>query len=193
MSMSYAWLIMLGGSIFCALLRGTAAETGAAALSGAQSGVTLCLSISGAVCLWSGLARVMEQSGLAERLARLLRPLLRRLFPSACNDPVALQNLSGNFTANLLGLGNAATPPGIAAAKRMHALSAQESASDELCRFIVLNTASIQLVPATVAAVRSSLGAARPFDVLPAVWLSSACALGAGLLAARVFARWCKT
>ena len=190
MAMSYVWCLLLLTSVVYSVFAGTTAETGAAALTGAQSGVTLGISIAGAMCLWSGLSRVMEKSGLAARLAGLLRPLLGRLFPISSGDPAALQNLSGNFTANLLGLGNAATPLGIAAVRRMQTRSGSQDASDEMCRFIVLNTASIQLVPATVAAVRTSLGAARAFDILPAVWLTSLCSVSAGLLAAKLLSRW---
>lgn len=190
MAMSYVWCLLLLVSVIYSVFAGTTAATGAAALTGAQSGVTLGLSIAGSLCLWSGLSRVMEKSGLAARLAAFLRPLFRRLFPVSSGDPAALQNLSGNFTANLLGLGNAATPLGIAAVRRMQTLSGSRDASDEMCRFIVLNTASIQLVPATVAAVRTSLGAARAFDILPAVWLTSLCSVSAGLLAAKLLSRW---
>ena len=189
MAMSYVWVIMLLFSVLCAVLCGKTAQTGAAALSGAQSGITISLSIAGVLCLWSGLSRVMEKSGLAEKLARLLRPLLSCLFPSSARDRELLQSLSGNFTANLLGLGNAATPLGIAAVRRMRVLSGSDSASDEMCRLIVLNSASIQLIPSTVAAVRASLGASKPLEILPAVWLASACAAGAGLLAARLLSR----
>lgn len=190
MAMSFVWCFLLLASILYSFCAGTTAATGAAALTGAQSGVTLGISLAGALCLWSGLSRVMEKSGLAAKLAALLRPLLGRLFPVSARDPAALQNLSGNFTANLLGLGNAATPLGIAAVRRMQTLSGSQDASDEMCRLIVLNTASIQLIPATVAAVRASLGAERAFDILPAVWLTSVSSVSAGLLAARLFSRW---
>ena len=120
----------------------------------------------------------------------VLRPLLGRLFPAAARDAQALEKISGNFTANLLGLGNAATPLGIAAVQRMHRLSGGAAASDEMCRLIVLNTASIQLLPTTVAALRASAGAARPFAILPAVWLTSLGSVTVGLLAVGLFARW---
>lgn len=193
MAMSFVWCFLLLASILYSFCAGTTAVTGAAALTGAQSGVTLGISLAGALCLWSGLSRVMEKSGLAAKLAALLRPLFGRLFPVSARDPAALQNLSGNFTANLLGLGNAATPLGIAAVRRMQTLSGSQDASDEMCRLIVLNTASIQLIPATVAAVRASLGAERAFDILPAVWLTSVSSVSAGLLAARLFSRWWRT
>lgn len=189
MLLSYVWIIMVILSIFCSILTGRTAQTGSAALIGAQNGVTLALSLCGSLCLWSGFAKLTEKSGLARRFSALLRPLLSRLFPEASRDPSALQNLCGNLTANFLGLGNAATPMGISAVRRMHALSGKPDASDEMCRLIVLNTASIQLIPSTVGAVRASLGSARPFDILPAVWLTSACSVTAGLLAARLFSR----
>lgn len=190
MLLSYVWFIMVILSIFCSILTGRTAQTGSAALIGAQNGVTLALSLCGSLCLWSGFAKLTEKSGLARRFSALLRPLLSRLFPEASRDPSALQDLCGNLTANFLGLGNAATPMGISAVRRMHALSGKPDASDEMCRLIVLNTASIQLIPSTVGAVRASLGSARPFDILPAVWLTSACSVTAGLLAARLFSRW---
>lgn len=189
MLLSYVWIIMVILSIFCSILTGRTAQTGSAALIGAQNGVTLALSLCGSLCLWSGFAKLTEKSGLARRFSALLRPLLSRLFPEASRDPSALQDLCGNLTANFLGLGNAATPMGISAVLRMHALSGKPDASDEMCRLIVLNTASIQLIPSTVGAVRASLGSARPFDILPAVWLTSACSVTAGLLAARLFSR----
>ena len=190
MLLSFVWIIMVILSIFCSILTGRTAQTGSAALIGAQNGVTLALSLCGSLCLWSGFAKLTEKSGLARRFSALLRPLLSRLFPEASRDPSALQDLCGNLTANFLGLGNAATPMGISAVRRMHALSGKPDASDEMCRLIVLNTASIQLIPSTVGAVRASLGSARPFDILPAVWLTSACSVTAGLLAARLFSRW---
>lgn len=189
MLLSYVWIIMVILSIFCSILTGRTAQTGSAALIGAQNGVTLALSLCGSLCLWSGFAKLTEKSGLARRFSALLRPLLSRLFPEASRDPSAIQDLCGNLTANFLGLGNAATPMGISAVRRMHALSGKPDASDEMCRLIVLNTASIQLIPSTVGAVRASLGSARPFDILPAVWLTSACSVTAGLLAARLFSR----
>lgn len=192
MLLSYVWIIIVILSIFCSILTGRTAQTGSAALIGAQNGVTLALSLCGSLCLWSGFAKLTEKSGLARRFSALLRPLLSRLFPEASRDPSALQDLCGNLTANFLGLGNAATPMGISAVRRMHALSGKPDASDEMCRLIVLNTASIQLIPSTVGAVRASLGSARPFDILPAVWLTSACSVTAGLLAARLFSRWCR-
>ncbi len=179
----------LTGLFFLSLLFGCAtgqlSAVSAAALTGAQSAVELCLSMAGAICLWSGVMTLMDRCGLSGKLAGLLRPLLRRILPNASRDRETLAALSANVSANLLGLGNAATPLGIRAATRM-AQGCGGVASDELCRLVVLNTASIQLLPTTVAAVRSAHGCAAPFDILPAVWLSSVLSVSAGLLAARV-------
>ena len=117
-----------------------------------------------------------------------MRPILRKLFPEAGRDAETLSALSANVTANLLGLGNAATPMGIRAAERM-ARGCGETASDELCKLVVLNTASIQLFPATVAALRSAAGCATPLDILPAVWLTSLVSVCVGLLTERLLAR----
>lgn len=188
MVMSWVWAALVCASVICAAVNGRASALSAAVMQGAQSGVALAISIAGSLCLWAGIGRAMERSGLTERLSRLLRPVMRRLFPSIREDSALAGALSTNICANFLGLGNAATPPGIEAARRLAARSPGQ-ASDELCRLIVLNTASIQLIPANVAAVRSSLGCAAPFDILPAVWLTSLCSAGLGLAAAWALGR----
>ena len=167
---------------------GTADAAGAAVLEGAQEAVNFCIALAGGICLWSGVLELLERSGAAEGLSRLLRPLLRRLFPQAAADREILAALTENLSANLLGLGNAATPAGIRAARGM-ARQSGGLPSDELCTLVVLNTASLQLLPTTVASVRAAAGAASAFDILPAVWLSSLCSVSAGLLAAAFFRR----
>lgn len=188
MVMSYVWVAFLVLSLFCGLLNGTA-ELGRAAADGARRAVELALGLTGSLVFWSGFGKLLERSGLRDALARLLTPVLGRLFPTARRDRETMGALCANLTANLLGLGSAATPAGIAAVRRMKALSRGDGATDEMCRLVVLNTASVQLLPATVAALRGSLGAAEPFDVLPAVWLSSALSLTAGLGAAALLRR----
>lgn len=187
---------IIGGMLLLALCSAGAAGRlellSAAALEGAADAVSLCLSLCGTVCLWSAVMELMRQCGLAQGLSALLRPFLCRLFPNAAQSSETIAALSQNVSANLLGLGNAATPAGIRAAVGMKAQSGGSIASNELCMLVVLNTASIQLIPATVAALRDSLGAAAPFDILPAVWLTSACALAAGIGAARLFERFSK-
>ncbi len=181
MAMSLIWLGMILASGFFALLTGRTSQVGAAAMEGAAAALTLCLRIGGPVCLWSGAMELMRQTGLSSGLSKLLQPFLCRLFPTAREDGELLEELSHNFSANLLGLGNAATPAGIRAARLLRRHGGRGQASDELCRLVVMNTASLQLIPTTVAALRASLGAERAFDILPAVWLSSLISLGVGL------------
>ena len=188
MVMSYVWALLVGVSVVCAAVTGQMGALSGAVMQGAQSGITLAVSIAGSLCLWAGIGRAMERLGIAAALARMLRPLLHRLFPGTGQDAELAGALSANICANLLGLGNAATPPGIEAARRL-AVRSPGAASDELCRLIVLNTASIQLIPANVAAVRSSLGCAAPFDILPAVWIASVLSAGLGVTAAWALGR----
>ena len=183
--MAWIFTAMVAVSVLFGIYNGTMDAVSAAALSGANDAVTLCVGLLGVICLWSGVLEIMDRSGLSQILAAAFRPLLRKLFPDAAGDPVTLSAISANISANLLGIGNAATPLGIQAAKRM-AKGCGGTASDSLCRFIVLNMASIQLIPATVAGVRAACGAAEPFDILPAVWFASVLSVAAGLLAARV-------
>ena len=187
--MGWIWTGLLILSVLYGCCTANTGELSAALMEGAGSGVTLAISLTGPICLWSGVTRMMDAAGWSGKLARISAPLLNRLFPRAWKDPETRNALCGNFSANLLGLGNAATPLGIRAACRM-ASGQNGQADDELCRLIVMNTASIQLIPATVAAVRSSLGAASPFDILPAVWITSLCSVAAGLLAAKGLSRW---
>ena len=188
MAMAFIWVGITAAAVICGAANGCMAAVSTAALDGARAAVELCISLAGALCLWSGFMELLKQCGLEAKLAALFRPLLRRLLPGACRDPETMAAVSGNLSANLLGLGNAATPLGIRAARRM-ALGAEGIASNELCRLVVLNTASVQLLPTTVAAVRAGCGAAVPFDILPAVWISSLLSVSVGLLTARLLER----
>ena len=185
MAMAWVWSGMVIFSLIFALCTGNLDAVSAAALEGADSAVRLGISMAGVLCLWSGVMEVMNACGLSAGLARTFRPLLRRLLPDASRDGETLAAVSANVSANLLGLGNAATPLGIQAARRM-AHGCHGAASDELCTLVVLNTASIQLIPATVGSLRAAMGSAAPFDILPAVWLSSVLSVTAGLAAARL-------
>ena len=188
MAMSWVWAILAGASVIFGVLNGTMAEVSRSAMEGAGAAVELAVGMTGAICLWSGVMELMGRCGLAGHLAGLFRPLLRRLLPRASRDGETISAVSANLSANLLGLGNAATPLGIRAARRM-AQGCDGVADDELCRLVVLNTASIQLLPTTVAGLRAACGSAAPFDILPAVWLSSVLSVTAGLLSARLLSR----
>ena len=189
MVMSWIFTGLIGISLIFSVFTGSGSALAGAVPEGAQKGVTLAVSLAGSICLWSGLGKVMENAGITHKLTVLLRPVLHRLFPGSRTDELLAQHLSANICANLLGLGNAATPMGILAARQMVDPKKPHLATDQLCRLIVLNTASIQLIPANVAALRSSLGCDAPFDILPAVWLTSLCSAGLGLIAAWVLGR----
>ena len=188
MAMAWVWTGMVVLSLVFGLLTGHLDAVANAALEGARSAIDLSISMAGILCLWSGVMEIMSACGLSASLARAFRPLLRRLLPNACRDEETLAAISANVSANLLGLGNAATPLGIRAAQRM-ARGCGGVASDELCLLVVLNTASIQLIPSTIAAVRASSGASSAFDITPAVWISSLFSVCAGLGAAAVLRR----
>lgn len=189
MIMSRIWTLFALLSLGCSLITHQGPALASSVLTGAQAGVTLSISMTGAMCLWTGVSRLMEVAGIMDMLSRLLRPLLSRLFPGTRRDPALARDLSANVCANFLGLGNAATPMGIRAVQRMKQAGRQDMATDEMCRLIVLNTASIQLIPTNVAAVRSALGCGAPFDILPMVWITSLCSASAGLLAAWVMGK----
>lgn len=181
--MDWVWTVLALLSVLFGILNGNMEAVSAAALTGAQSAFELCIGLCGALCLWNGILRLLEAGGIADMLTRCFKPLLIRLYPTAKGNEAALNALAENLSANLLGLGNAATPAGIRAAQ---ALSEGERATDGLCRLAVMNSASVTLLPATVCALRASLGSAAPFEIVPAVWLTSGASLLVGLAAERV-------
>ena len=191
MTMTIIWTGMVTLSVLCGIATGQWAQVAAAAVEGTQAAVELCLSIAGMLCLWTGVMEVMRRSGLAEGLSRLLRPVLKRLYPSVSRDKEIMDSISANVSANLLGLGNAATPLGLEAARRMSRKS-PGVASDALCMLVVCNTASIQLIPTTVATVRAAAGSQTPFDIFPATWLASVLSVGVGVVACKLCARFWK-
>ena len=186
--MARVWTGMVAAALLCGMVTGRMDAVSAAALEGASSAIELSLSMAGILCLWSGVMEILEQCGIAKGLGRLFRPVLRHLLPNAAKDEETLAALTANVSANLLGLGNAATPLGIRAARRM-AAGCGGVASNELCMLVVLNTASIQLLPTTIASVRAAAGSTSPFDILPAVWLSSLLSVIVGLTAAKLLSR----
>ena len=192
MVMSWIWTGILCVSLIFSFVNNCGNELAGAIMSGCQAGITLAISMGGAICLWTGVGKLMEHCGITQFLAKCLRPVLQRVFPGTKKDTALAGSLSANICANFLGLGNAATPMGIQAVKQMRDPNNPSLATDQMCRLIVLNTASIQLIPSNVAAVRASLGCATPFDILPAVWVTSLCSAGLGLLAAILFGRVCK-
>lgn len=186
--MNYLWAGMIVLSCITACMTGRTAELSAAVTDGAGQAVTLCISLAGIMGLWSGILELMKESGLSKRITAVLCPILRLLFRRAAKDRQTIEWISANVTANLLGVSNAATPIGLQAADRLYSLYDRKGTPDEVLQFIILNTTSIQLIPTTVAAMRASLGAAQPFDIMPAVWGASIFSVITGLGAAKLFA-----
>lgn len=183
--MTYVLCALYCISTLCAFICGRTDQAGQALMEGAQAAINFALSIGGAICLWSGICELMERCGAAAVLSRLLHRPLRKLFPESSESSEIMAALSENVSANILGLGNAATPAGIRAAKAM----AKQNSRDELCMLVVLNTASIQLIPSTIAAVRQAAGAEAAFDIIPAVWFSSIVSLAVALGMANLLRR----
>lgn len=185
--LSAVWVIFLVLALVCGGITGRLEAVTAAVGTGAAQAVSLAVSIAGLMCFWSGVMELLQASGLAEKIAQLLMPLLRPLFGSAAaKDRQAMQAVSANVTANLLGLSNAATPLGLQAADRLYALTGRRGAPDPVLTLLILNATSIQLIPSTVAAVRAACGAAAPFDIMVPVWGASIASVIAALLCSRV-------
>lgn len=184
--MSYIFGAMIALSFIYALCAGNVGALSEGIPEAAANAVELLISISGMLCMWSGFMRIARDCGLIEKLSLLLAPLLRRLYPDVEPQSEVFGNISTNISANLLGLGNAATPPGLSAMRGMKRLGC-DTASDSMVTFVIMNTASIQLIPTTVAALRKSYGSAQPFDIILCVWVTSIAALTVGLLSSRLF------
>lgn len=155
-------------------------------LDGASEAVELLVMMSGMMCLWSGVMEVARKSRLTDKLAKLFSPLLKKLFPDVKKDSKAFQYICMNVSANLLGLSNAATPFGLSAMKELKKDLLSDEASDSMVTFVVMNTASIQLLPTNVATMRSVLGSTSPFDIIFCVWVTSVIALTVGLTVSRL-------
>ena len=182
---NYIWAGMIIFSAISAFFGGNAQALSNAVISAASDAVNLCIRLGGTICLWGGLMAVAENSGLTAVICRLLSPFLKLIFPKMDMRGETARAISMNVTANLLGLGNAATPLGLEAMRRLQTENpSKEKASGDMVKFVVMNSAAFHLIPTTVAALRQDYGCKTPFDIMPASWISSAAALTVGLTAA---------
>jgi len=184
--LNYIWAGLVLLSVFCAMVTGRMPQLSAAVMSGASSAVELVFAMLGMMCAWTGLMKIADSGGITLILSKLLDPVMRRLFPAFKKGSPAAKAICMNITANLLGLGNAATPMGIAAMKELKKLNPTQTADNSMVMFVVINCASIQLIPTFMGTLRAKYGSAAPFDILPAVWLTSVCALFAGIVVAKL-------
>lgn len=188
--MNYIWTGLMLVSILCGFATNRTAEVTAAMFSGANDAVTLVIALLGSMCLWSGIMGVAERAGATKFLARVFSPLLRLLFPTLPADSPAARAISMNISANLLGMGNAATPLGITAMKELAKDSPVKGVADNrMITFVVMNTASLQIIPSTIAVIRSNYGCQTPFDIIVPIILSSIAALTVGMIMVKMLER----
>jgi len=188
---------IFAGLIFLSLIFGVALgrmnEVSGAVISSGGNAIQLTLTLAGAICLWNGVMRVARQAGLTEHLSKLFAPVIRLLFKGLSPKSEAAQAICLNISANLLGLGNAATPLGIGAMNRLSELNGHsDTASDHMCMFVVLNTASLQIIPTTTALLRANAGSAAPMEIMPASWAASAVSVLTGILMVKFLSSWRK-
>ena len=187
MNYIFSGLILI--SLFVGLITGNIGETATAAMDGAKMAVETSLSILGVMCFWMGMMKIAEKAKLLEKLSKVMEPLISRLFKSV-KSKKAKEAIMMNITANIFGIGNAATPFGLKAVEEMEKENGNRKiATNDMCRFVVINTASIQLIPTTLLALRSSFGSAEPYKIIPAVWITSVAALIFGLVAEKLFSK----
>ena len=186
--LGYIWLFMIAASFVCSVINGRTDILAQAVTEGADKAVNLLISMAGVMCLWTGIMRIAEKSGITKGMSKLLSPVLGKLMPDYTSDSKAMQAVCANITANILGLGNAATPFGIRAMKEMQSSNRlHDRPNASMIMFVVINTASIQLIPATAAALRQAAGSSDPYLILPYVWITSAAALLIGIFFTKFF------
>ena len=186
--MSYIWLGMVAVSFVCALCGNHMEQLSKAVLDGADKAVELVISMAGVMSLWTGIMKIADRGGLTAIISKLLSPILSKLMPDYDSDSAAMKAVSANITANILGLGNAATPFGIAAMKEMQKTNKNVSSpNNSMIIFVIINTASIQLIPTTIAALRQAAGSTMPYSILPYIWITSVLTLISGIVIAKLF------
>lgn len=176
--MNYIWPVMVIVSLVFAVFNGRLDQTVSAVFSGAENAVTAIMAMAGVFCFWSGLLKIAETSGLSRIISKVISPVIRLIFPHLSKDQKAFSHITMNVVANLMGMGNAATPAGIDAMCELDRLNGHsEYASDEMCLFAVMNTASVQLIPTTILSLRASAGSIDPGAVIVPIWIASTVAL----------------
>jgi spore maturation protein A len=188
--MGAIWTVLIAAAVVAAAVNGRMAELTRAALASATEAGTFALGLVGAMALWLGLMKVAEEAGLVRALARAARPVMRRLFPDVPADHPAMGAMLMNVSANVLGLGNAATPFGVKAMQELATLNPRPgTASDAQALFCALNTASVQLIPATVITLRAAAGSRAPQEIIGATIIASLCGAAVAIASAKLLGR----
>lgn len=179
------WPIFIIVSIIYAIFSGNIENLNKSIFDSTESAVNLTLTLLGMTCLWSGIMEIASKTKIIEYLSKILKPIIKRLF-SGLNEKSS-ENIIMNIIANMLGLGNAATPLGLKAMKELQKENGnKEELSDNMMMLIVLNTASLQIIPTTIIAIRSSLGSANPTKIIVPVWISTVCAAIVGIVVTKI-------
>ena len=185
--MNYVFPILLIVSFVCAIVTGSVAELSQSVITGAEDAVSLLLRLVSMLCLWGGVMEIGEQAGLIAMFSRLMYPAVSLIFPKLRKEKYVLEAISMNITANILGLGNAATPLGLEAMRRLQTVNSNMAyASDEMVVFVVMNTAAMHIIPTTVATLRGQYGSRDPMEIMPAAFLTSFCALATAVAVAKI-------
>jgi spore maturation protein A len=189
--MNVVWLLLIAAAVITAVFKGTMPDVSNAAFRSAGTAVELAIGLVGGMTLFLGLMRVAHDSGLVQLLARALRPLFRLLFPEVPKDHPALGAIAMNFGANILGLGDAATPMGLKAMQELQTLNPdKESASNAMCMFVALHSSSLQLIPVMIISLRAAAGSRNPSEIIMATIGATLCSIAVAVVASRLFARW---
>lgn len=184
--LNYIWSGMMLLSVVCALALGRVPQLSSAVMQGASDAVNLLISILGMMAFWSGILKIAEKSGLTDYISKLFKPFIKFLFPECKNNPDAEQFICMNITANLLGLGNAATPFGLKAMKSLQKQNKKNNvATNAMAMFVVVNTASLQLLPTLLCTLRQKYGSQNPMSILIYLWMTSFVALAVGVTLAK--------
>lgn len=190
--MNYIWTAIIILSFVCALITGRIPELSRGILEGAKNAVQIAFTLLGTMCFWNGISEIASLSGFNKIIDKILSPIIKLIFPKYSKTPAA-SAISANITANLLGLGNAATPLGIEAMRRIKEENNSNTADSETVRFVVINSAAVTLIPTTVASLRTAAGSEDPFSILIPVWITGMVSLTAGLLTEKILSkRWKK-
>ena len=179
------WPIFIIISIIYAIIAGNLENLNLAITSSSQSAVSLTLTLIGTTCLWSGLIEIASNTNIIKYLKKFLRPVITRLFPNL--NSLVYDKVTMNIISNILGLGNAATPLGLQAMEEMQKENLnKEYLSDNMMILIVLNTSSLQIIPTTIIAIRTSLGSNNPTRIIFPVWFSTICAGIVGIIVTKL-------
>lgn len=191
--LNYVWSIFIIGSIIYGIGFGNIEGLNNAILNGAQDAVTTAIALLGSMCLWNGVMSIAEKTTFIKLIAKLIAPLIRILFPELKGEKKIQEQISMNMVANILGLGNAATPLGLKAMELLQKHNKnKKELSDSMVMLIVINTASIQLIPTTVIAIRSSLGSKNPTNIIFPVWVATIVAAIVGVISAKLIIKLTK-